>query len=435
VPTAAILNQERERWARHQAATLSASTALLSTTLAKQTGEIISASTQTASTSLAKQIGDAISAAFGFSGTTGKQTGAALSGTFGFSGSVSKQTTAVLTAAMPTLSASVSKQTGAALSATFGFVATTIKLAGLSLLASMGLSGSVIEQIGISLAANIGTFSSASVKQISAARTAVFGFSATVNKLIGKPIQASDNFAASNSAANFFNRAFNAVMQTLSVIWTAVKHPFVPPPVFQPITIGRPIALFGVTKSNPGLISMFSGFQLFARTGPPFPSFPATADGWGNPGQQAMGSELLVAPGNGCLSGNSYLVVAGGILTIPVSAVAAGYRIKLFENYFTSADSGISIQSDPLVVFPIQPVTAGPQLWSVVCRLTGNGVGNGILVCDLISINGIPAAGRLQTNRNPSREPTLQLSIGVEYTDVVALNLFQASLAQFELQQ
>lgn len=205
------------------------------------------------------------------------------------------------------------------------------------------------------------------------------------------------------------------------------------PPSFQSTFVGRVIADFGVTKSNPAEIDKFSASQqTFVTTGTPYPPFPARADGWQLLGQAAMGGELLVAPSSGGLSDNTYYAVLGGDVTIPASAINTSLVVTLFENYFSEPGQVISIQSDPLVIATIPTTTGQTVLWSLVVRLRGNGVNNGILIAEQL-VNGQPV-GVLYSNRSQTMEPKLQLSAVVNLQGS-GPDLPQVRLMQFQLQE
>jgi hypothetical protein len=164
---------------------------------------------------------------------------------------------------------------------------------------------------------------------------------------------------------------------------------------YQPISIGRQIATFGASVSQPSQITGFFSFvQNFSRTSGIPSDYFRRADDWGALGRLAMGSQLLVAPGNGGLSGHVYYVVAGGSITIPELSSTA--------------------------------------LWSVVCRLNGNGRNNGILKSDTL-VNG-SVVQTLYSNQNYYQEPKLQLSLGINYSGSGS-STPMVQLMQFEIQE
>jgi hypothetical protein len=164
---------------------------------------------------------------------------------------------------------------------------------------------------------------------------------------------------------------------------------------YQPISIGRQIATFGASVSQPSQITGFFSFvQNFSRTSGIPSDYFRRADDWGALGRLAMGSQLLVAPGNGGLSGHVYYVVAGGSITIPELSSTA--------------------------------------LWSVVCRLNGNGRNNGILKSDTL-VNG-SVVQTLYSNQNYYQEPKLQLSLGINYSGSGSSTPV-VQLMQFEIQE
>ena len=187
-----------------------------------------------------------------------------------------------------------------------------------------------------------------------------------------------------------------------------------------------------------------SGVQLFARPirQPQFSLFGRTrADDFGLLGRLAMPHELLVAPGNGRLSGNVYYAVASGKITIPLLSVNSTVNFVLNQNYFSnpySGSSSIIIQSDVMATrISSQSLSPGSTNWFVVCKLSGNSVGNGILISDFtIAIGSSLITGRFYSNKNPFIEPIIQLSLGVQFSGTtIGSSVFTAMMSQFELQQ
>jgi hypothetical protein len=177
---------------------------------------------------------------------------------------------------------------------------------------------------------------------------------------------------------------------------------------------------------------------------PPSWSPKGTADSWGLLGRSAMPGELLVAPGNGSLSGKIYYLVAAGDVQMPASATGSSFNPVLSQNYFSNpTPSGqpgsIQVVSDTLATLPSPVVLAANRFasWSMICQLLGNGKGNGILTCNYsIAINGIVSStGTFSSNRNPHREPQIQLSLGMQFAGSVSgSDTFQSTLVQFEIQ-
>ena len=87
----------------------------------------------------------------------------------------------------------------------------------------------------------------------------------------------------------------------------------------------------------------------------------------------------------------------------------------------------------------IAPVSLMPGVWpwSVVCKLSGNGRTNGILISDYtITVNGVSQSGTAYSNRNPNQEPKLQFSLNASVAGSLnSPQLFYAYLTQFEIQE
>jgi hypothetical protein len=222
------------------------------------------------------------------------------------------------------------------------------------------------------------------------------------------------------------NMYFESLAASLLQFFGSVSAVLIPG--YRPTVVGQMISSFGVSAVQPSEIDKFSSqtqnFYSY-RIGTGF----ATANGWGFLGQRAMYQQLLVAPGNGGLSDKVYYVVANGDVTIPAAATNVSLKITLFQNYFYNTGE---IISDPLSVV-VPAVTPGQTArWSIVCRLSGNGRLNGILIADTM-VNG-QLVSTLYSNRNPNVEPKLQLSVGVNLTGS-APTLPQVRMKQFEIQQ
>lgn len=159
---------------------------------------------------------------------------------------------------------------------------------------------------------------------------------------------------------------------------------------YKPVSLGSVEASFRVSQVNPSVISgSFAGTQFFLK---PDGYVFGTPDGWGDLGNMAMPRELLLAPGSGGLSGRQYYVVAGGDMTITPSTKV---------------------------------------VWSMICRLNGNGRNNGLLRADTL-VNG-QSVQVLYSNRNPFVEPKLQLSLGVNLQGSFS-GISRITLQQFEIQ-
>jgi hypothetical protein len=141
-----------------------------------------------------------------------------------------------------------------------------------------------------------------------------------------------------------------------------------------------------------------------------------------------MPGQLLLAPGSGGLGDKFYYVVAGGDITLPASASGVSLAITLSENNFSPG----SIQSDPLSIVLPTATPGQTTLWSIVCRLSGNGRLDGFLKAE--TVVGGQVVNTLHSNRNPQAEPKLQLSVGVNLTGSASSSP-QVRMMQFEIQR
>jgi hypothetical protein len=437
MPTAAILNQERERWARNQTTSLSAQTSAFSGALPKQTNKVLSAS-QSAWSGLLNKItamgGSELAASMSsFSGSLVKQTNKILAATqSAFSGVLVKLTSKILSAIESAFVGSLVKQTNKILSATqTSFSGVLVKLTNKVLSATeTAFVGTLVRQTNKILSAAQTAFSGALaashlfIKVLSATMST---FSGAISKQAGKVLVATAS-AFSGTLNKFTSKFFQAVSSVWSAILNATNpHPV--PSVFTPTSIGPVIASFGVSTSLASEIDKFSPqIQTFYSPGNITGTSFGTADGWGNMGQAAMPDQLLLAPGSGGLGDKFYYVVAGGDVTLPASASGVSLTITLSENYFSPGQ----VQSDPLsVILPI--VQAGATTsWSIVCRLSGNGRLDGFLKAE--TVVGGQVVNTMYSNRNPQVEPKLQLSVGVNLTGS-ASSLPQVRMMQFEIQR
>jgi len=237
----------------------------------------------------------------------------------------------------------------------------------------------------------------------------------------------------SGSISKLTKKIFSGSMSAWQAILDAVKSGSpIPAPVVLPT--GRMIVSFGLSKNNSSIVSLSSaGSQVFTQS---TIAEIVRADDWGKLGQRSMRGQLLVLPSSGGLSSRSYTAVAQGTATIPSSATGANFSIALFQNYFSVPSTGgeISVRSDSLSL-ATQSLTPGQVDWSIVCKLSGNGRTNGILIGDYTAtINGASFKGTLFSSTGLPREPQLQLSIGVTFSG--SLNppeVFQAEMVQFDL--
>lgn len=237
----------------------------------------------------------------------------------------------------------------------------------------------------------------------------------------------------------------------------AIFYPVPPAPGI--IIVGPVIRDFWATIANPSVISTISNnVQFFQSLNSPVPQvIPAihqqppfqpvatginpvlaTADGFGNLGTFQLPKSLLVAPGNGRLSRNIYFVVAAGTVSSPGGNSYPTVNLILNQNYFTADSYGqITARADTIATLstPFQLHATQTCNWSLVCMLTGKGPGSGILIGTYtFTVNGIVTHGKLASSFNPVVEPTLQFSLGVQFTGAANGTPFEATLTQFQLQ-
>lgn len=231
-------------------------------------------------------------------------------------------------------------------------------------------------------------------------------FSATVNKKTSKFL---------SSLMSVFSGLFSAS--------------FVVPPPFVPVSVGQIVVGFGISFSNPSELDGFSSTtRNFFVPGPIQVSSVATPDGWGNLGQQAMAGQLLVAPGNGGLSDRVYYIMFGGDILIPADSINPVFEVVLSQNYFYPSGQQVTVMSDVLNVSPVNLVPGVLTNWNGVCKLSGNGSHNGILIAE-------SSTGTRYSNRNSRMEPKLQLSLGVNLSGSSVSGYPLVRLMQFEIQQ
>jgi len=429
MPTAAILNQERERWARKQATSLSATSAATSASIVKQTQIPITATSASFSGSLSK-LTKAVLAAVGvaFSGSLSKKTLAVLSAIgAAFNGSLVKKTLKAVSAVGAAFNGSLIKKTLVALSATSAAFSGSVVKKTLVVLAaiSSAFNGSLAEArlFVQALAASMAALNGSIIKKTTVVLSAISqALSGSQSKKIFRSLSASAIAFSGN-----VNKATQKFLSALLSAWNAIvggvkSHP--QPSVFHPISMGATTSSFGTSE-----IGTFSNkIQPFYSSGILSVSNTSTADGWGNLGQQMMPNQLLVAPGNGGLSDKVYYVVAGGDITLPASATNVNFQVTLFENYFSPGQ----VKSDPISVVIPQVQAGQTTLWSIVCKLSGNGRLNGILRADTI-VDG-QSVNVMYSNNNPNVEPKLQLSVGVNLTGS-ASEAPRVRMRQFEIQR
>src|SRR6266478_5550643 len=343
---------------------LAAVVTALNASMVKKTLPVLSAASAALNGSLVKKILTVLSAvASAFNGSLVKKSLVVLAANVAaFGGSIVKKTSVILSAAASAFNGSMVKKIAVVLfaiaSAPNGDLAEA-RLHVLVLSAIMtALSGSVIKKASVILSALSTAMSGSQNKKTSQSFIVVI--------------------TAFSGALNKFTRKFlNAVSSVWNAIVTGIKQSAPPvPPSFQPIVIGRLVVSSGLNANNPAEIDRFSqSTQIFSGLNSPF----STADNWAAQGQRAMGGQLLVAPGNGSLSGRTYQAVIGGIVTIPASASGMSLSITLFQNYFSN---GILVQNDPLGVVSVPVIAGQSTLWSMVCELQGNGRNNGALKAD-----------------------------------------------------
>lgn len=168
---------------------------------------------------------------------------------------------------------------------------------------------------------------------------------------------------------------------------------------------------------------------------PPTWSTPGTPDGFNYQGRVQFPGELLVAPGNGSLSGKIYKVVAQGRIFVPISAVNPSFNLIVNQNYFAFntapiADTLFSLKA-PVLLTP--GTTVG---FSLISTLAGNGVHTGALSsAGILAVDGdAPRYGSGFSSRLVGREPIIQLSLGFQFNGSLdSGDMFQVFLNKFEM--
>jgi len=470
MPTGPVLNQQRERWARNQTSSLSASSTAPSGTIVKQTQIPIAATSASLNGSLIK-LTKAILSAVGaaFNGSLIKKTlkalsavGAAFNGSLvklakiilsavgaAFNGSLVKLTKVVLSAVNAAFNGSLVKKTLKALAGVAAaFNGSLVKLTTIILSAvSAALNGSLVKKTLKVLAAIASAFNGAiskfklHVQVLAASMTALSGsmvkktlksllatssaISGAQSKLVSRNLVALAA-AFSGSVNKLTKRFLSAVSSAWSAIVNAVKSA-APPPVYKPTVLGYGLRSFGVSFSTPAIIQTSSNaLQTFQYNGVQY--LPALA-----------GSNLL---------GRSYRIVAGGDVTVPPSGMNAGLNLTLMMKGFSQrTQPARSILDEVMATLPSsQSLSVGLTSWQLIVKLSASKAGNtgpafdkmaGQLIAEwMISIGGNYTSGVLISNSNPFLESVLQFSLGVQFTGSVSgADKFQANLYQFETQQ
>jgi len=466
MPTAAILNQERERWARNQTSSLFATSTAPSATIVKQTQIPIAATSVSLNGSLIK-LTKAILSAVGaaFNGSLIKKTlkalsavGAAFNGSLvklakiilsavgaAFNGSLVKLTKVVLSAVNAAFNGSLVKKTLKALAGVAAaFNGSLVKLTTIILSAvSAALNGSLVKKTLKVLAAIASAFNGAiskfklHVQVLAASMTALSGsvvkktlksllavssaMSGIQSKLISRSLVASAS-ALSGIVNKSTKKFFNALSSAWSAIVNAVKSA-APPPVYQPLILGLGFRSFGVSFLTPAvIITSSNSLQTF----------------------QYNNNKFLAVPGGK----SSCHVVAGGSIVVPPSGLNTALNLVLTMKGFSQrVKPDVSIQDDVLATLPqSQSVPVGIQPWQLICKLSGSQLGNsgpqggkrgGRLTADyMIMIGDVHTSGTMLSGNNPFLEGILQFSLGVQFTGSVSgADKFQANLYQFETQQ
>jgi hypothetical protein len=473
MPTAAILNQERERWSRNKAQVISASDAAMSATIVKQTQIPITATSASLNGSLVKltkAILSAIGAAFNgslvkktlkslvavsaaFNGSLVKLTKIILSAVgAAFSGSLVKLTKAVLSAVNAAFNGSLVKKTLKALAGVAAaFNGSLVKLTTVILSAvSAAFNGSLVKKTLKVLAATASAFNGAlskfklhvqvlvasmtalsggvvkkTLKSVSAISSAISG---AQSKLISHSLVAGAA-ALSGSVNKFTKKFFNAISSAWSAIVNPVKQSAPPPPptVYRPIVLGASLRSSGVSFSNPSIITTASNsLQQF----------------------QFGGSQFLVAASSTNLVGRSYKVVAGGNVVVPPSASGAALNLVLtLKGFSQRVRPSIVTHDDILAILPGgQPLSIGTTPWQLTCRvsaahggITGSQsskVGGSLIVNYKMVIGGVSFSGTSLPGNNPFLKGVLRLSLGAQFSGSVSgADMFQANLFQFDTQQ
>lgn len=324
-----------------------------------------------------------------------------------FNGSIVKKTLVSLVAMFAALNGSIVKKTLIILSAiatAFNGILAHARVRVLALAAAMAaLSGSVAKKILIPLSAIVASLSATQIKFTSRSIVATSAaFSGTINK--------------------FTKKFLNALSSAWSAIVNAVKSA-APPVVYKQVVLGTGLRSFGVSFLTPAVITTSSNaLQTFQYNGTSFLTVPAGK--------------------------SSCHIVAGGSVVIPPSGINTALNMVLTLRGFSQrTQPAVAVLDDVLAALPqSQLISVGTTPWQLICKLSGTQAGNagpqgnkrgGQLTADyIIQIGGVYFSGTLVSSNNPFLEPTLQFSLGAQFTGSVSgADMFQANLYQFETQQ
>lgn len=428
-----------------------ASMSTFSGSLTKQTLKTMLASMSTFSGTLTKQTLKALAASMStFAGTLAKQTLKALVASMStFSGSLNKQTLKALVASMSTYAGNLTKQTLKTLVASMStFAGNSVKKTLKTLAASMStFAGTLVKKTSKLIAASMSTFSgllTASHLFLLSLNASMSTFSGNMSRQTGKSLLAGMSTFSGNTAKStkkfmsasmsafsgnvnkFTTKFFNAAMSTFAgLISSILTHAQVGPP--QPlITVPPNTQVYASFSSQPSIIQRSAGSDLFFS-----PSIVTRSNNFQAPGQVLLPGYVLVAPSSGRLAGIAHYAFAKGTVTVPPSGAGSTFTVTLNQNYFVSG----AIIPDVMAISTPASLAPGTYQWQVVCRMTDNGRGNGILFGNYsVTINGQVSSGAVMSNRDPDNEPIVQLSLGVQFTGALTgADQFQAVMTQFQI--
>ena len=175
---------------------------------------------------------------------------------------------------------------------------------------------------------------------------------------------------------------------------------------------------------------------------PPNWSTPGTPDGFNIQGRVQSPGQLMLPPGTGSLNGKIYRVVAQGMVYIPEDATGATFNLFMNQNYFTF---GQMPKVDNLFTLPA-PISEAEGMygWQLSATLVGNGVGTPPLFCKwsvtMVSLtvpNGYTTFNGTGYSTNPvtTKEPIIQLSMGIQFGGSSGVDTFKAFLSKFQIEQ
>ena len=151
------------------------------------------------------------------------------------------------------------------------------------------------------------------------------------------------------------------------------------------------------------------------------------------PSGYVMGGMLLDVDGT-VLSG-PFNIVAGGTIVVPVSVVPA-ITITLHQNVFSYNANDAIVTTSLVLVSATQNLTSGSTVpWSLDLTLFGQ-AGSGLQGEGNFEIDGTVTELRTSlsaANYNPTKTPSLQLSLDVSFSSSSNTDVFTSTLTSFFL--